>query len=120
MNKLDDLIKEALEGEDQAIFAKTERLGWFALGLGHFRGKLGWVTWVIMLVQAVLFFAGVYCAVMLFGASEVLAAVKWGISGAVLMLAGLMLKLSIMPQIQADRVIRELKRVELMLASRGR
>ena len=118
MEKLDAMIKEALEAGDRDIWAATEELGWFALGLKQFRGKLGWITWVIMVVQSVMFLAAVWCGVRFFGATDVLLAVKYGISGTVLALSGLSMKLSLMPQIQADRVIRELKRVELMLVAR--
>lgn len=119
MEKLDEMIKQALEGEDQDIWSQTEELGWFALGRSQFRGKLGWVTWVVMIVQGVMFLASVWCAVRFFGATDVLVALKYGISAGVLALGALSMKLSIMPQIQADRVIREIKRVELMLAVRG-
>ncbi|MGR3662372.1 MAG: DUF6768 family protein [Paracoccaceae bacterium] len=118
MDKLDKLIEEALALEDREIFEQTQELGWFALGLSQFRGKLGWVTWVIMLVQGAMFLVGVWCAVRFFQTPDVLQAVKWGISGAVLLLAATSLKMSLMPQMQADRVIRELKRIELMLARR--
>ena len=115
MSKLDKLIEEALRDEDRAILEATSEQGWFELGLGQFRGKLGWVTWVIMLVQTVLFIAGAWCAVQFFATSDVLTALKWGLSGAVLLIVATQLKLSLMPQIQADRILRELKRVELML-----
>ncbi len=110
------MIEEALRDQDRAILEATEEQGWFALGLGQFRGKLGWVTWVIMLVQTVLFIAGVWCAVRFFGATDMIPALQWGISGAVLLIMAIQLKLSLMPQMQADRILRELKRVELMLA----
>lgn len=117
MTKLDDLISEALSAKDQELLKETEELGYFKLGLSQFGGKLGWVTWVIMVIQAALFFVGVWCAINFFGAADVLTAVKWGIPGAVALLTGLSLKLSLAPQMQADRVIREIKRVELILAS---
>ena len=119
MSKLDRLIEEALRDEDRAILEATKEQGWFELGLGQFRGKLGWVTWVIMLVQTALFIAGVWCAVQFFNANEVLLALKWGLSGAVLLLSAMQLKLSLMPQIQAERILRELKRVELMLVRKN-
>lgn len=119
MEKLDQMIEEALEAEDREIFAQTEELGWFSLGLGLFSGKLGWVNWFAMIVWTVMFFAAVWCGFRFFGASDVLVAVKYGISGGVLLLASLAMKLSLMPQIHADRVIRELKRVELMMVKRG-
>lgn len=118
MDKLDQMIEEALQAEDREIFAQTEEKGWFALGLGLFSGKLGWVNWIVMIVQTLMFLAAVWCGIQFFGASDVLLALKYGISGGVLTLAALAMKLSMMPQIQADRVIRELKRVELMLARR--
>lgn len=118
-DRLDDLIRDALEAEEQEILKDTEELGYFALGLSQFRGKLGWVTWVVMIVQAAMFFAGVWCAVRFFAATDALTALHWGLPAAVLMLAATTLKLSLMPQMQADRILRELKRVELMIVSRG-
>lgn len=118
MDKLDKLIEETLSAEDRALLKDTQELGYFELGMKQFRGKLGWVTWVIMIVQALMFLVGVWCAVRFFGAVDMLDALKWGLSGAVLMLAATVLKLSLVPQMQADRVLRELKRIELMLAAR--
>jgi len=118
MTKIDDMIREALEGSDREILDQTEELGYFALGLKQFTGKLGWVTWVIMIVQSAMFIGGVWCAVQFYAATDVLVALKWGLPGAVLMLAATVLKLSLMPQMQADRIIREVKRVELLLATR--
>ena len=115
MNKLDQLIEEALRDQDRAILEATEEQGWFALGLDQFRGKLGWITWIIVLVQTTLFFVGIWCAYHFFNAVEVQAILKWGFSGTVAILMSLQLKLSLMPQMQADRILRELKRVELLL-----
>lgn len=119
MTKLDDLIHEALENQDKAAIRETEELGWMALSLSQFSGRLGWVTWVIMLTQTAMFVGGVYCAFQFYGAIDLLDAVKWGITGATLLLLGLTLKASLMPQMQADRVIREVKRLELLLLSRS-
>ena len=116
MTKLDELIEEALSAEDRDILEATAEQGWFALGLSQFRGRLGWVTWVVMIVQATMFLIGLWCAVQFFSANELLPAFKWGLSGAVLMLMATALKMSLMPQMQADRVLRELKRLELIVA----
>jgi hypothetical protein len=116
MNKLDRLIEEALQDQDRDILNQTEELGYFALGLSQFSGKLGWVTWVLMIAQTAMFIAAVWCGVYFFAATETLPALKWGLSSATLALMATQLKLSLMPQMQADRILRELKRVELMLA----
>lgn len=118
MDKLDRLIEEAMKGEDRVLLEDTQELGYLALGLQQFKGKLGWVTWVIMVVQSVMFLAGIWCMIELLGAEDALPAVKWGISASVLILAATNLKLSLAPQMQADRVLRELKRVELILLNR--
>ncbi|MEJ5217460.1 DUF6768 family protein [Cognatishimia sp. D5M38] len=115
-NDLDRMIEDALKGQDSEILRETQELGWFQLGLSQFGGKLGWVTWVVMIVQIALFAVGLYCAVQFFGATEAILAVKWGVSGGVLILMATQLKLSLMPQLQADRVIREVKRLQLIMA----
>jgi len=118
MNKLDKLIEQALTGEDRQILEDTRELGYFELGISQFRGKLGWVTWLITTLQTFMFLVSIWLAVRFFAAEDVLVALKWGLPAAVLMLAAFVLKLSLMPQMQASRVLRELKRVELMLALR--
>jgi len=119
MPDIDQLIKEALSDQEAEIVNSTEELGYFALATGLFTGKLGWVSWVIILVQAVMFVAGVWAAWQFFLSVDLLVAMKWGLSSAVLLLMGGMMKMSLMPQIQADRVLRELKRVELLILHRA-
>lgn len=99
---------------------QTEESDRCALGLSQFSGKLGWVTWVIMTIQTSMFLGGAWCGWRFFQANEVLSALKWGLPGATLVILALVLKTSIMPQMQADRVLRELKRVELLIVRQGR
>ncbi|MEM8663613.1 MAG: DUF6768 family protein, partial [Pseudomonadota bacterium] len=115
MTKLDDLIEEALSAEERTILSETRELGWFALGASQFRGKLGWVTWVIMIVQTAMFLAAVWCGWEFFAATDTLSALKWGLPAAVLVILATIMKTSLMPQLQAARILRELKRVELMI-----
>ena len=115
MSRLDDLIAEALSAEEKEMLKDTAEPGWFRLGLDQFRGRYGWVTWVVMIVQATLFLAGVWCAVRFFAATEVLEALHWGLPAAVLVIVATVLKTSLMPQMQADRVLREIKRLELLI-----
>ena len=118
MSKLDQLIEEALSEEDKEIMRETQELGWFALGASQFTGKLGWVSWVLMITQTTMFALAVWTGWHFFTATDVLPALKWGLSTATLVIAATVLKTSLMPQLQADRIMRELKRVELMIAHR--
>lgn len=115
-SKIDDLIREALSEEQREIFARTDELGWFQLGLSQFHGKNGWVVWLIVVMQTVMFLAAIWCGYNFLVATEVLTALKWGLPAATLLILSQVLKMSLMPQMQADRVLRELKRVELMIA----
>jgi hypothetical protein len=119
MSKLDQLIEEALSDQDKEIMRETRELGWFALGASQFTGKLGWVSWVLMITQTALFLLAVWTGWQLFSSADVLTALKWGLSAATLMIVATILKTSLMPQMQADRIMRELKRVELMIAHRN-
>lgn len=92
--------------------------GYFELAFALFRGRLGWVTWVIVIVQAMIFAGGVYCAVQFYAATDVVMAVKWGISGGVLIILATALKLSLMPGLQAERLLRRIAHLEAALADR--
>lgn len=117
MTDIDRMIEEALEGEDQALFRETAREpGFFGQAFGLFGGRNGWVNMVMMAAQALLFVGGVWAAWRFFEAETPLSALHWGLPAAVLMLASLVIKASMMPEIQANRLMREIKRLELRLA----
>lgn len=118
MTKLDDMIRDRLNENDRELLNQTEEVGWFALGLSQFSGKLGWVTWVIMVLQIAMFAVGMWCAAQFFNATETITALKWGLPGGTLIIMAAMLKFTLVPQMQADRVIREVKRLELLIVSR--
>ena len=119
MEKLDEMIKAALTEEERALWQQAGELSYFQQAFGIFRGRQGWVALVVMGAQIFMFIAALWCAVNFYQAADMLLALKWGMSAAVLALAALIMKMGLMPVMQADRVIRELKRVELMLARRG-
>lgn len=74
-----------------------------------------------MVVQAMLFFGGAWCAWQFFQVDETIPALRWGLSAVVLLIGGTVLKLSTLwPSLHANRVLRELKRLELQIARAGR
>lgn len=115
MSKLDKLIEEALSAEERDILDQTKELGWFALGVHQFRGKLGWVSWVIMGAQGALFAVGIWFAWKFTQTTDVLMALKYGLVASTMIILATIMKTSLMPQMQADRIMRELKRVELLI-----
>lgn len=117
MSKIDEMIREALKCEEKQVLRDDQELSFFALSMRQFKGVNGWVTWVIMIVQTTLFLIGVVCMIRMFVTDDLLPALKWGISGATALILGLQLKLSLVPQMQADRIMREIRRLELRLTA---
>lgn len=117
MRDVDNLIEEALDREQREILSRIgAEPGFFGMAFGLLSGRLGWVNILMLVVQAVLFLAGVYAAWMFFEAGDPVTQLRWGLPAAVLMIVSLMIKLGMWPQIHADRLMRELKRIELQLA----
>jgi hypothetical protein len=68
----------------------------------------------------VLFIAGVIAAWNFFQANEVVAQLRWGLPAAVLLILATMLKVALLPRMESNRLMRELKRIELQVAHLGR
>ena len=117
MRDLDQMIDEALDSEQRQLLRSIgDEPGFFRQVFGVFGGATGWVNLLLMVVQTALFIAGVWAAWNFFGAGEPLTAIRWGIPAAVLLLMALIIKMGVWLTIQANRVIRELKRIELQIA----
>jgi hypothetical protein len=120
MRDLDAMIDEALGDEERDLLRRIgEEPGFFAQAFGLFGGRTGWVNIILIVVQAVAFVAGVVMAVGFFQAVDPVSQLRWGLPAAVLLLMSTMVKLAMMPALEANRVIRELKRVELQIARKG-
>ncbi|HEU0310023.1 MAG TPA: DUF6768 family protein [Sphingomicrobium sp.] len=115
------MIDEALGAEERDLLrAIGEEPGFFAQAFSVFTGPAAWVNVVLAVVQAVFFIAGVWAAWNFFEATDALAAVRWGLPAVLLLLTGLIIKMTLWPTLQTNRVIRELKRIELQLARTAR
>lgn len=120
-DKLDEMIDAALDAEERELLHQIgEEPGYFAQAFGLFGGKLGWVTWIMMVAQILMFAAAIYLAVRFFNAQDTLEALKWGLPSAVLLIQALLIKLTLWPSLQANRIIREVKRLELQFARANR
>jgi hypothetical protein len=117
MDELDRRIAAALADEDLDLPEDVREPGFFSLAFSTMRGPQGWVTWVLMVVQIVMFLAAVWAGWNFYAATDVLPAIKWGISAVTLAILATQLKLALVPQMQANRVILALRRLELRLAA---
>ncbi len=120
MDYLDIRIKELTSEAEEHLLRSSQPLGWLGLARRLFRGRLGWTVWANIATQIVAIVAGVWTAIEFFSATDVLTAVKFGLSSAVLILIAVQLKQSLIPHAQTERVLRALKRVEILILARDR
>ena len=116
MNNIDELIGRALTEEDRALLASHNEPGYLAQAFGLFRGPMAWVMWLVNMASGVAFLAGAYAVWRMFGASDALLAVKWGVASLFLFQVTTMCKTFMGNRMEANRLLRELKRVELQVS----
>ena len=114
---LDRLILEALDEDDRGILAELgEEPGYFSQAMGLFRGKLAWVMWVAYIVNIIGAGLALWAAWKMFQTTDPVMTMRWGIAILVAVNVGLFMKGGLGLQMQNNRILRELKRVELQLA----
>jgi hypothetical protein len=70
----------------------------------------------LVVAQGAAFIAGAYAGWRFFEAGDSVSQLRWGLPSMTLLLMSALLKMMVWPAVHADRVIRELKRLELQLA----
>jgi uncharacterized membrane protein len=114
--ELDAMIAEALDQEDRELLETFgAEPGYFAQAFGLFGGRLGWLMWLTYILNIVAAGLALWAAWHLLTATETLAAIRWGVATLAAMQFGLFMKGMMGEQLQNNRVIREVKRLELQL-----
>jgi hypothetical protein len=121
MDKFDELMKQGLSAEDQELLARHAEPGYLTQAFGLFRGSWRGVMWLVYLMVGVAAACALYACWRLYQTSEVLDAVKWGVGALLLFQVAMTGKHFMGSHLEANRMLRELKRVELQLSLlRGR
>lgn len=116
MDDLDRKIEAALSAEDRAILEKFGEQGVFGQWFGVYDGAVRGIAVFATMVTFALFFAAVYCGWRFLAAVEAIDAARWG-AGAVLLIVMVgYLKLWFWLRMESNRVLREIKRLELQIA----
>lgn len=117
MRDIDRLIDEALDTEERDLLhAIGDEQGLAMQLVGLFGGRIGWVSAVMIAALGVIFLVGAWATWHFFHAGDTLTALRWGLPATVLLLGATMLKLALWPTMHANRLMRELKRIELQIA----
>jgi hypothetical protein len=121
MRDIDRLIDEALDAEERDLLhAIGDEQGLAMQLVGLFGGRMGWVSAVMIAAQGVIFVGGAWATWHFYHAEDVLTALRWGLPATVLLLGSAMLKLALWPTMHTNRLMRELKRIELQVARQHR
>ncbi|APR51261.1 DUF6768 family protein [Sphingomonas koreensis] len=120
MRDMDELIDEALDAEERELLRALDEPGFFSQAFSVFRGPAGWMSIVMMIWQAAMFIAGVWAAWHFFEATDPVTQLRWGLPAAILLIFAAMFKMALMPRMESNRLLRELKRLELQLAYRSK
>lgn len=117
MRDVDAMIDEALGAEESELL---RRIGGepniLERALGMFGAGVSWMVGLMMVIQTMLFLAGAWAAWMFFESGDPVTQLRWGLPAAVLLLMSLAIKLAVAPAIHANRIMCELKRIELQIA----
>ena len=120
MQDIDRMIDDALDAEERELLRSLEEPGFFSQVFGIFGGPTGWANAVMMGAQAIAFIAGVWAAWNFFQAADTVTQLRWGLPAAVLLLLATMIKMALIPRMESNRLMRELKRLQLQLARTSR
>jgi len=116
MNKVDELIGRALSDEDRALLARHGEPGYLGQAFGMLRGPQSWVAWFSYFGAGIGFFAGAYAVWRMFGTTDALVAIRWAVAALFLFQVTLLSKLFLASRLETNRVLREVKRLELQVS----
>lgn len=116
MDDLDRKIEEALSAEDSALLKTFDEQGLFSQWFGVYIGPMRAIAVFATFLTFVIFFAAVYCGWKFIGASDALVAARWGAGAVLLMVMTGFLKLWFWMRMESNRILREVKRLELQIA----
>lgn len=114
---IDDLIAEALTEDERQFLADLEEPTLMQQGLDLFRGRSRTLNLAIAVVTTVFLALCIYCFYRFVGTSDPASLIRWGAGMffCLTVIAGM--KIWSWMEIQSNSLRRELKRVELQLAS---
>lgn len=116
MDDLDRKIQEALSTEDRELMEHFGEQGIFGQLGSLFSGKLAWLSMVTFVVGLVAFFIGAYAVWQITITGDIASMLRWGAVAWAGFMSMIMIKIWSWMRMESNRVIREVKRLELQIA----
>lgn len=115
--KIDELIKKTLNQEEAKFYDELEEQNLIGKLGEVYKSKVGWLAIIMNIVYLVIFGLFIYCMFRFFGTTETNELIKWASAGFLCMIFMGMLKLYFWMQMDKNDILRELKRLELQVAT---
>lgn len=116
MMDIDEEIARALSDEDIALTEQFDELGLFSYFKSLFRGKDAWVTILSIFFGVILQILFFYSAYKFFVVADINSKILWGGGAWFLATMVAFMKVWLWMRMESNRVIREIKRLELQVA----
>jgi len=117
MEDIDKLIRETLTQEEAKFYDELEEKNVFGTIAEVFTGKNSWIIVVMNIVNLIVFGFLIYCAVQFLNTNETNELIKWGVTGFICLNFMGMIKLYVWMQVDKKTIIKEIKRIELLVSS---
>lgn len=117
IEEIDKLIKETLTQEEAKFYDDLEEQNVFEMIFGLFKGKNKWIMILMNFMTLVFFSLFIYCIIQFFNADESRELIKWATGTVIFLLGVSMLKIFAWMQMDKNALLREIKRLELLVSS---
>lgn len=117
MKNIDDAIRDAVSKEDAEFLSKLEsEPGSFQQIAGIFQGPLNWIYTTLLIAAVAVGLFGVYSGWQFATATELRPLFYWGAVTGFCLVVLAVVRIVFFMQINTNRMLRELKRLELQIA----
>ena len=117
MEDIDQLIKDTLSQDEAKFYDALEEQNIFQMVMGIFKGKNKWIMLMMNVMTFIFFGLFIYCIVQFFEVETTKELLKWGFGSIIFVLGVSILKVFAWMQMDKNALIREMKRLELQIAS---
>jgi hypothetical protein len=117
MEDIDQLIKDTLSQDEAKFYDALEEQNIFQMVMGIFKGKNKWIMLMMNVMTFIFFGLFIYCIVQFFEVETTKELLKWGFGSFIFVLGVSMLKVFAWMQMDKNALLREMKRLELQIAS---
>ncbi|MDB9961457.1 hypothetical protein OAD62_05105 [Oceanihabitans sp.] len=117
MEDIDQLIKDTLSQDEAKFYDALEEQNIFQMVMGIFKGKNKWIMLMMNVMTFIFFGLFIYCIVQFIEVETTKELLKWGFGSIMFVLGVSMLKVFAWMQMDKNALLREMKRLELQIAS---